>query len=137
VTTDGNRWSHAGQPTIYLAGDPGVALAELGRHWREREGEVQIWGMRLALRAVVDLRAGAVRAQLGLPADLTWVLDAERCQSVAQRLRSSERYDGLIVPSAAFLDDASSWNAVVFVERVRPSLSLVVDSVKSCIRIES
>jgi len=114
-----------------------VALAELGRHWREREGEVQIWGLRLTLGAVVDLREGAVRAQLGLPGDLTWVLDAEWCRSVAQRLRSSERYDGLIVPSAAFLDDADSWNAVVFVERVRPSLSLVVDSLKSRIRIES
>ena len=32
ISTTGGRWSRPGQPTIYLAADPGVALAEFGRH---------------------------------------------------------------------------------------------------------
>lgn len=31
LTTEGNRWSSTGEPTIYLAGDLGVALVEFGR----------------------------------------------------------------------------------------------------------
>ena len=33
-----DRWSRPGQPTIYLASDPAVALAELARH-RQPDGE--------------------------------------------------------------------------------------------------
>ena len=27
-----NRWNDQGQPTLYLAGDPGILIAECGRH---------------------------------------------------------------------------------------------------------
>jgi RES domain-containing protein len=115
-TTDANRWSRPGEPTIYLAGDPGVALAELGRHWEEQEGDIALWSADLSLAAAADLRDPRLRATLGLPSDPTWVLDPERCRMVAGRLRSDGRHDGLIVPSVAFMDAGSRWNAVVFVE---------------------
>ena len=30
-----SRWNYPGAPTLYLAGDRGVALAELARHFQE------------------------------------------------------------------------------------------------------
>jgi len=118
-STEANRWSRDGEPTIYLAGDPGVALAELGRHWEEQRGEVAIWSLNLTLRAAADLRDPATRAILGVPDDPHWILDQDRWHALAWRLRSGGTHDGLIVPSAAFLDDAGRWNAVVFAD-VRP-----------------
>jgi RES domain-containing protein len=118
-STDANRWSREGEPTIYLAGDPGVALAELGRHWEEQRGEVSVWSLNLTLRAAADLRDPATRAILDVPDDPSWILDQDRCHALASLLRSDGTHDGLIVPSAAFLDDARRWNAVVFAD-LRP-----------------
>lgn len=126
ATTDGNRWSGPGEPTIYLAGDPGLALAERGRHWAAQQTEADFWCVRVDLAAAVDLRHDATRTWLGLPDDIDWVLDPHTCRAVARLLRASSRYDGLIVPSVAFLDDATRWNAVVFLEHVRPSISEVI-----------
>jgi RES domain-containing protein len=126
TTVDGNRWSRRGERTIYLAGDPGVALAELGRHWDEGKRDVHIWRMRLSLDAAVDLRTETARATFGLPEDPAWILDTERCRALASALRADARYDGMIVPSAAFLDDRARWNAVVFVERAWRPLSLII-----------
>ena len=125
-TTDANRWSRPGEPTIYLAGDPGVALAELGRHWAEQEGKIAVWSGDLSLGAAADLRDPRVCAALDLPDDPTWVVDDERCRSVASRLRSDEGLDGLIVPSVAFIDDPDRWNAVVFAERLLGDLADVL-----------
>jgi hypothetical protein len=55
VSTDANRWSATGQPTLYVAGDAGVGLAEVGRHWREGFAGIGLWQVQLALDAAVDL----------------------------------------------------------------------------------
>ena len=120
VTTDGNRWSSPGEPTIYLAGDAGVALAEYGRHATTTDsGDVHIWRVNLALDAALDLRNEEARSMLGFAADPGWFLDSNRCRSLARRLRAGRSVDGLIVPSVAMLDQPSRWNAVVFVDRLR------------------
>ncbi|MFL5672694.1 MAG: RES family NAD+ phosphorylase [Chloroflexota bacterium] len=126
ITTHANRWSAEGEPTIYLASDPGVGLAELGRHWDEQPDECSVWSVRLTLDAAADLRDPGIRAALGLPEDRTWVLDADRCSALASRLRSEGMHDGMVVPSVAFLDDPSRWNAVVFVDRLTRSLGEAV-----------
>jgi RES domain-containing protein len=124
VTTDGNRWSAPGEPTLYLAGDAGVALAEVGRHWQPGPDpdpdELGLWEVDLVLRAAVDLRPSETRAAAGIPDDPSWFLDRGRCRDLAQRLREAG-CDGLVVPSVAFLDQLDRWNAVVFADRV-PSL---------------
>jgi len=135
ATTEGNRWSGPGEPTIYLAGDPGVALAECGRHWDARQRDAEFWCVRLDLKAAVDLRDDATRVWLGLPDVVDWVLDAHTCRAVAGLLRASARYDGLIVPSAAFLDDATRWNAVVFLEHSESSLSTVIRTERKAMRL--
>jgi RES domain-containing protein len=130
VTTDGNRWSGPGEPTLYLAGDVGVALAEVGRHWDATEDREAIWRVRLALTSAVDLRREDVRAAVGVPEDPRWFLDRGRCRALAARFRTAG-CDGMIVPSVAFLDDLDRWNAVVFVDRAAPLERVVLDARRS------
>jgi RES domain-containing protein len=109
ISTEGNRWSRPGQPTIYLGGDPSLALAELARHLPAGDGfpPAWVWTVDVRLDAVVDLRSQ----------DAAWVLDAERCRDVASDLRRRGA-EGLIVPSVAFLDRADRSNLVIFAERI-------------------
>ena len=116
VTTDPNRWNREGEPTLYLAGDLGVALAELGRHHREPGGTLRIWRVRLSLDAALDLRDDPTRGALGVPDDPRWYLDRDRCRDLAARARATPGCDGLIVPTVAVLDDPQRWNAVVFAD---------------------
>lgn len=129
VTTEANRWSADGQPTLYVAGDVGTALAEVGRHWEPRTRRLGLWQVEVQLGAAVDLRRRDVRASLGIPDDPRWFLDAGRCRDMAARIRDGGG-EGLIVPSVALLDDGTRWNAVVFVERI-PRLDLAVRVVRA------
>ena len=115
VTTETDRWNASGEPTLYLAGDIGTALAELGRHWEPAMSDVCLWKVELELSAAVDLRRREVRSAIRVPDDPRWFLDSQRCREVAERVRQGGS-DGLIVPSAAFLDDLNRWNAVVFAD---------------------
>jgi RES domain-containing protein len=126
VTRDGNRWSANDEPTVYLAGDPGVAIAELGRHWGERDGPTAVWSVRFDLAAAVDLREPAAQRSLGLPDHPGWILDVDGCRAVAAALRERGDCDGIIVPSAALVDDPSRWNVVIFVERLRTGLERAI-----------
>jgi RES domain-containing protein len=126
ITRTGNRWSRPGEATIYLASDPGVALAEFGRHWPDELEATCIWAVDLRLRAAVDLRDGERLGEFGLSDDPAWIRDADRCAEVARAVRASPRNDGMIVPSAAFLDDPDRWNVVVFVDRLELPLASVV-----------
>jgi RES domain-containing protein len=116
VTIDGNRWSASGEATLYLAGDVGTALAEVGRHWKPGSGQICLWHVRLELAAAVDLRRPEVRSAVGVPDDPRWFLDRGRCRELASRVRQGG-FDGVIVPSVAFLDDLERWNAVVFADQ--------------------
>src|SRR5215207_1213483 len=101
VTTDGNRWSRPGEPTIYLGSDKAVALAEFARHI-ERDSPVVagLWTVDVQLDCVVDLRSD-VRSNTALAGDPRWLLERERCRSLAARFRA-QGAEGLIVPSVAF-----------------------------------
>src|SRR5215203_4913634 len=80
VTRDDNRWSGSDEPTVYLAGDPGAAIAELGRHWGEREERTAVWSLRLNLAATIDLRDPGTAAQFAVPDDPRWILDRDACR---------------------------------------------------------
>jgi len=124
VTTKANRWTEAGTASIYLAGDPGVALAEWGRHWIDGATSVALWRVRLELSSVVDLRQEWRDYRSG-PDGLTWVLDEDRCRWVAGQMRAAG-VEAVIVPSVAFLDDPRRGNAVVFVDGLRTPLDQAV-----------
>jgi RES domain-containing protein len=109
VSTDGNRWSRPGEPTIYLAADPATALAELARHLPVGEAVRQacVWTIRLSLNRLVDLRSE----------DPCWIIHKERCRDVASDLRR-RGVEGLIVPSVAFLDRPDHANFVLFADQI-------------------
>ena len=111
-----NRWNVQGEPTIYVSGDPGLALVECGRHPADLEPCVRLFEIDLRIPRAIDLRDAAVRAELSLPADLHWILHRDRTQEVGRSLRRSRRCDGLIVPSAGALDGPDRYNVVVFAD---------------------
>jgi RES domain-containing protein len=117
LTTEGNRWSAPGEPTIYLAGDPGVALAELGRHAPADPEASRVWSVRVELDRVVDLRTDRDSARL---------FDRAHCRTLATRLRTADACEGILVPSVAMLDRPDRWNLVVFTDRLRRPLSNAV-----------
>jgi RES domain-containing protein len=111
-----NRWNAKGEPTIYLSGDPALALIEAGRHPEDLEDRALLFEVDVLIPLAVDIRDRAVRAALGLPDDVTWVLDRERTQAAARSLRHSGMCDALLVPSAGALDQEERFNLVVFAD---------------------
>lgn len=123
VTTEGNRWSRPGQPTIYLAGDAALALAEFARHaTRESAPAGSVWEVSVRLAAVADLRAEVLHSPLGSPGSAAGALDHDACRALADKIRATGSYEAMLVPSVAMLDRADRWNVVVFVERLRGGL---------------
>jgi RES domain-containing protein len=126
VTTDGNRWSRPGEPTIYLGSDKAVALAEFARHLELDSPVVAgLWTVDVQLDCVVDLRSDA-RSNATLAEDPRWLLDRERCRSLAAKFRARGA-QGLIVPSVAFLDQREHWNLVVFADRLESLERLIAE----------
>ena len=95
VTRDSNRWSDNDEPTLYIAGDPGVALAELGRHWGERGAPAAVWSLRVDLAAVIDLREPAAQRSLGLPEDPAWILDVDGVRLVIAALSEESAFESV------------------------------------------
>ena len=131
----GDHWTLPGQPTVRLASDPGVAVAEAGRTWAVKADEMAvkademaIWSARVTLDAVADLRRRDLWSRVTIPDDPCWILDRERCRGVAGRLRDEGDADGMIVPSAVVLDDPRRFAIVVFVERLRRDLLAAVQT---------
>jgi len=118
-----DRWSVAGQPTAYLAGDAGVALAELARHHPPGGIAVERRIMRVeprpgAIRGLVDLRDRAVLRALGVPQEPERYLNRDLARLVAGSVRAYDRHAGIIVPSMALLDRPERPTIVLFGERV-------------------
>lgn len=111
-----NRWNSEGEPTIYLSGDPALALVESGRHPDDLEAHARLVEVDVDMARVIDLRDDAVRRILDLPDDPVWILDRDRTRPVAHAIRTSGAADGLLVPSAGALDQPERWNAVVFAD---------------------
>ncbi len=111
-----NRWNGEGEPTVYVSGDPALALVESGRHPDDLKTHARLVEVDLHVERMIDLRDDVVRKTLDLPDDPTWILDRGRTRAVAQAVRSSGAADGLLVPSAGALDQPDRWNAVVFAD---------------------
>jgi RES domain-containing protein len=124
-----NRWNIEGEPTVYLSGDPGLALVESGRHPDDLEEHIRLLEVDVGLPLVVDLRDRELRIALSLPEDLDWVLDREETRQVARSLRHSGVCDGLIVPSAGSLDQPDRFNIVVFADQ-RPKVTRMVTNLR-------
>jgi RES domain-containing protein len=111
-----NRWNGEGEPTIYLSGDPALALVESGRHPDDFEAHSRLVEVDLDMPRMIDLRDDAVRRRLDLPEDAAWILDRGKTRAVADAIRTSGAADGMLVPSAGAIDQPDRWNAVVFAD---------------------
>ena len=118
VTADSpERWSDAGAPAAYFAGDLGVLLGEWGRNVDpDAPAEAGLWRVALDIDGIVDVRRRIVRSILDLPEHPAWFLDEVRARDAAARLRYEVGVRGLIVPSMAFPDRPDRANIVAYVD---------------------
>ncbi len=108
-----NRWNRRGQPTLYLACDIGVVLAELGRHVDEsHETSIarRIFRLEVDLDRLVDVRS----------ADPSRYAERDAAKTESDERRASGSR-GLIVPSVAFADRPDKFNIVVFLDNAGDS----------------
>ncbi len=119
-----NRWNTTAEPSLYMAGDPGVVIAEWGRNFGHRRTEeigefsVERTVFRLTprLNSVLDLRVSSVAAALGANDAPACFTDRSVAQTTATLVRATTSANAIIVPSIAFLDDLTRWNLVVFLD---------------------
>jgi len=121
-----NRWNVKGQPTLYLAGDMGVALAEWSRHFVENTNPALVtvpvrrtaWRLTLDIPRVLDVRESAVWTSLSLTDAPHCFLDLATAQTVGGYLRRIMDAQALLVPSVAMLDKSLRWNLVLFLDKL-------------------
>ena len=132
-----NRWNTQGSPTLYLAGDEGVLIAEWGRHFAVRRVsgmerstvERRVFQLELALEHVLDLRSAPVCNALSL-VNAPWCFaDGDLARATAQFVRNTTAAQGILVPAMAFLDDPSRWCLVVFLEKLPADPAAFISSV--------
>ncbi len=118
------RWHWQGQPTLYLASDAAVAIAEFARHLAVDRGggplaaRRTLYELGVRLERCVDLREPAVLRLIGRDdAPACW-LDERIARAVATFFRDAMRVEGIVVPSVAHLDDPHRFNVVCFLENL-------------------
>jgi len=119
------RWHWRGQPTLYLAADPAVAIAEFARHLAvDRGGLVParraVYQLGVRLGRTVDLRDPAVLFLIGRDDAPGCWLDERIARAVGTFFRDSLRVEALLVPSVAHLDARDRFNLVCFLENLPP-----------------
>lgn len=127
---ESDRWSRADEPTVYLASDPGVVIAELGRHQDgggDEPVEHRILRLELAVVRLLDLRRGEVAAALGLDEDPAAYLDRAFARAVGCAVRETGACEGIRVPSMAMLDHAERHCMVLFDDRIEGGFTTRVE----------
>jgi RES domain-containing protein len=141
VSRDGenDRWNRPGEPTIYLALDAGVALAETGRHLSGSAGTagcqrlVRLW---VRTDGLVDLRDAATRRSLGIEGGPAAFLDRRRTHELSARFRAAPGCRGLLAPSMGLVDQPDRGNLVVFADRLDGGPASLVDRWDEVGRVE-
>jgi hypothetical protein len=122
-----NRWKEAGKPTLYVASDTGVAVAEFARHIaRDYQQSLlapplkrRMYRLQFQLESVLDFCTPAAWSTLdGLTDAPFCFLDKELARTIASYVRVATPATAMRVPSVAFLDDLTRWSLVVFLEKV-------------------
>lgn len=122
----GNRWNYEGERTLYLAGDDAVATAEFGRHLEiDRGADLrlvpqlrQIFRLSLVIDRLLDLRDPRVVDALSLAVAPRLFLDKAVARATARYVRTITPAQGILVPSAAFIDEPEHWVLALFLENL-------------------
>lgn len=121
------RWHWQGQPTLYLASDAAVAIAEFARHLAvDRGGRAAparraVYELGVRIERCVDLRDPAVLRLIGRDDAPGCWLDPRIARAVGTFFRDSLEVQALLVPSVAYLDDGARFNVVCFLENLPPA----------------
>jgi RES domain-containing protein len=121
-----NRWNLAGEPTLYLAKEKNVALAEYARHFQvnrtpglaAKTYRRKVYRFTVWLMHVLDLRRPEVWSALSLQDAPDCFKDKAVAKATAGFIRSTTLTQAILVPSAAFLDDLDQWCLVIFLEKL-------------------
>lgn len=133
-----NRWNNQGAPTLYLASDIGVAIAEFGRHFdKDRTPALArtavartVYRLDVAIDRLLDLRDPTVWQALSLQNAPQCFLDKAIAGATANFLRATTPAQGLLVPSAAFLDQLDRYVLALFLEKLPADASVFIHSVQ-------
>ncbi len=129
---DDERFSDSSKPTVYLATDAGVALAEMARHLaigsdEPLDGTPQtLVRLRTRIEGIADIRETFTLQALGFPGGPTDLLDREAARDLGGRLREVPGCQGILAPSMALLDQPKRGNLVIFAERLPGRLESVL-----------
>ena len=123
-----NRWNEQGAPTLYLAGDEGVLVAEWGRHFQtDRSARLQqttversTYSLEVTIDHVLDLRSAKICHALSLDNAPHCFADLGIARATANFIRNTTVAQALLVPSLAFLYDLNRCCLVVFLEKLLP-----------------
>lgn len=131
-----NRWNDPGTPTLYLASDRAVAIAEFARHLEERPDAARralrprtLFELDVTVERLLDLRDRQLLGAIGLD-DTSQFLERELAAATARYLRELAEIEALLVPSVAFLDQPERWNLVLYLDRLGPDMGRFVRSVR-------
>ena len=131
-----NRWNAAGQPSLYLAGDEGVLIAEWGWHFTTALTDEllkvsvrrAVYRLDLAVDRTLDLRDREVCEALSLTAAPFCFVDVAIARATANFIRQTTAAQASFVPSIAFPHAMDRWCLVLFLEKL-PDLSDIVSAV--------
>jgi RES domain-containing protein len=134
-----NRWNVVGEPTLYIAGDIGVAIAEWTRHFRvnitpelaRQTVERTVYRLNVTVDRALDLRDSALWEELHLADAPHCFLTLDVARVTAQFLRRTTDAQALLVPCMAMLDDPDRWNLVLFLEKLPPDPTRFITGVEA------
>ena len=132
-----NHWNEPGYPTLYLAGEEGVVIAEWGRHFEtHRTAQLQqmtvernVFSLALSIDYVLDLRSEDVCNALPIDNAPYCFADINVARATAHFVRGTTEAQALLVPSMGFLDDLQRWCLVAFLEKLPPDPRSFISSV--------
>ncbi len=121
-----NRWNRAGEPTLYLAKEQNVALAEYARHFKiDRSSQLlrqtyrrKVYRFQVQIAHVLDLRNSKVCLDLSLTTAPACFSNKSTARATAHFIRTTTDAQAIFVPSMAFPDDLEQWCLVLFLEKL-------------------
>lgn len=134
-----NRWNVLGEPTLYLAQEKDVALAEYARHFQVNRSpglgkltyQRKVYRLKVDLVATIDLRDRAVCKALSLTKAPACFSDKKIARSTATFLRNTTPVQAILVPSIAFLDDLDKWCLVIFLEKLGSNPEAIFKNIRA------
>lgn len=139
-----NRWNIYDEPTLYLASDHRVAIAEFARHFDEdtpqrmRRPEAvgsrtvarRIYDLHVRIAHSLDLRDPSLCAALSLDNAPYCFLDREVARATAQFIRRTTPAQAILVPSMALFDQPDRYAIVLFLDKLPPDARTFITSVE-------